>query len=411
MTEKFLPYSRQQIEEDDIAEVVRVLRGDWLTTGPEVKRFEDDLAAYCGARYAVACANGTAALHLAVLALGLKQGDGVVTTPITFLSTANCARFVGADVFFADVEPTTTNLDPDQVESLLLKRQGIIKALLPVHFAGQPARMERFSALAQQYGTKIIEDGCHALGAAYTDNSGETVKVGSCKHSDMTVFSFHPAKGVTTGEGGAITTNDRSLYEKLLTFRNHGMVRDDGPRPLVNRQYAYDETGAMHPWYYEMQELGYNYRITDFQCALGRSQLAKVGRFIRQKAGLTDIYRKRIGESAILSQVITPPLVYEGITHAHHLFVVRVDFKGIGLSRSSLMGGLRKEGIGSQVHYIPLHFQPYYGEQAEMGMRSFPYAEAYYEECLSLPLFSGMTANDAERVVATLERLCREVKS
>ncbi|MFA6498331.1 MAG: UDP-4-amino-4,6-dideoxy-N-acetyl-beta-L-altrosamine transaminase [Desulfurivibrionaceae bacterium] len=410
MTEKFLPYSRQQIEEDDIAEVVRVLRGDWLTTGPEVKRFEDDLATYCGAKYAVACANGTAALHLAVLVLGVKKGDGVITTPITFLSTANCARFVGADVFFADVEPSTINLDPEQVESILLKKQGEIKALLPVHFAGQPARMERFSSLAQQYGAKIIEDGCHALGAAYTDNNGETVRVGSCKHSDMTVFSFHPAKGVTTGEGGAITTNDRTLYEKLLRLRNHGMVRDDGPGAFVNHQYAYDETGVSRQWYYEMQELGYNYRITDFQCALGRSQLAKVERFICQKAGLTGVYRKLIGESAILSQVIAPSLVFEGIRHAHHLFVVRVDFRGLGLSRAVLMESLRKEGIGSQVHYIPLHFQPYYREQTEMTIGAFPCAEAYYEECLSLPLFSGMTANDVERVVATLEKACDEGK-
>ncbi|MFA7347172.1 MAG: UDP-4-amino-4,6-dideoxy-N-acetyl-beta-L-altrosamine transaminase [Desulfurivibrionaceae bacterium] len=404
MNERFLPYSRQEITEEDIAEVARVLRGDWLTTGPEVGRFEEALASYCGARYAVVCANGTAALHLAMMALDVQPGDGVVTSPITFLATANAARFVGADVHFADVNPLTINLDPHEVERVLARDNGRIKVVLPVHFGGHPARMEEFAALAAKHGVSIVEDACHALGAEYRDNSGEMVRVGSCRHSAMTVFSFHPVKGITTGEGGAVTTNDRALYERMLLFRGHGMVRNEASGfSFQNADMAHDDSGNVVPWYYEMQALGYNYRITDFQCALGRSQLAKVDHFLAAKARLAECYRAGLAESPRLSALVKPLGGADSVRHAWHLFVVQVDFDGAGVSRPELVRRLHAKGVGTQVHYIPLHLQPYYRQHAGLKRGDLPVAEAYYERCLSLPLFPSMTEPEVDRVVAALQ--------
>lgn len=405
MNERFLPYSRQEITEEDIAEVARVLRGDWLTTGPEVERFEEALASYCGARYAVVCANGTAALHLAMLALEVRPGDGIVTSPITFLATANAARFVGADVHFAEVDPRTINLDPGDVARMLAQNtHGAIKALVPVHFGGQPARMEEFSALAGRHGVSIVEDACHALGAAYRDSAGEMIRVGSCRHSAMTVFSFHPVKGVTTGEGGAVTTNDRALYDRLLLFRSHGMVRrESADLSFQNAALAHEDAGEVAPWYYEMQALGYNYRITDFQCALGRSQLAKAEGFLAAKTRLARRYRTRLAESPRLSALVKPLGLDEAVRHAWHLFVVQVDFAGAGISRPELVRRLQARGVGTQVHYIPLHLQPYYRQHTGLKRGDLPLAEAYYERCLSLPLFPSMTEAEVERVVAALE--------
>jgi len=404
MNERFLPYSRQEITEEDIAEVVRVLRGDWLTTGPEIERFEEELASYCGARYAVVCANGTAALHLAMLSLGVQPGDGIITSPITFLATANGARFVGADVHFADVDPLTINLDPCEVERMLARGNGSIKALLPVHFGGHPARMEEFAALAAKHGIKIVEDACHALGAEYRDNSGEKVRVGSCRHSAMTVFSFHPVKGITTGEGGAVTTNDRALYDRMLLFRSHGMVRNEASGfSFQNTDMAHDDSGNVVPWYYEMQALGYNYRITDFQCALGRSQLAKVEYFLAAKTRLAECYRARLAASPRLSELVKPLGLADSVRHAWHLFVVQVDFTQAGVSRSELVRRLHDKGVGTQVHYIPVHLQPYYRQHTGLTRGDLPVAEAYYERCLSLPLFPSMTEPEVDRVVAALQ--------
>lgn len=404
MNETFLPYSRQEISEDDIAEVIRVLRGEWLTTGPEVRRFEEALASYCTARYAVVCANGTVALHLAMMALDVQPGDGVITSPITFLATANSARFVGAEVNFADVEPLTITLDPHKVEPILAKQAGRIKVLLPVHFGGHPARMAEFASVADQYGVRIIEDACHALGAAYRDNSGEMVKVGSCRHSDLSIFSFHPVKGITTGEGGAITTNDRSLYERLLLFRSHGMIRHEGADfSFQNANLAYDAAGAVVPWYYEMHALGYNYRITDFQCALGRSQLSKVERFLAAKTQLVACYWRRLADSTLLSRLVKPLGTDKSVRHGHHLFVVQIRFAEAGVDRPELVKRLHARGIGTQVHYIPLHLQPYYRQHTGLRPGDLPIAEAYYQSCLSLPLFPAMTERDVDRVVAALE--------
>ena len=400
----FLPYSRQSIDESDIAEVVRVLKGDWLTTGPEVLRFEEALSDYCGVRYVVACASGTAALHLAAMALGLTVGDAVITSPVTFLSTANCARFVGADVQLADVDERTVNLDPDEVGKVLAEKEQNVKAILPVHFGGHPADMESFAALAKQYNLKIIEDGCHALGASYTTTDGKDVRVGSCRHSDLTVFSFHPVKAITTGEGGAVTTNDQTLYERLLLLRNHGMVREENLyHSFLNSDAAFDESGNVLPWYYEMQSLGYNYRITDFQSALGTNQLKKIEQFVSRKTSLAACYREKFAASSILRPLVIPLTIKENIRHGYHLFVVRIDFKSAGISRAALMKQLQAKGIGTQVHYIPLHFQPYYQKHTRLVPGSLPRAESYYAQCVSLPLFPAMTEKDIDRVIKALE--------
>ena len=365
---------------------------------------KEALASYCGARYAVVCANGTAALHLAMMSLDVQPGDGIVTSPITFLATANAARFVGADVHFADVDPLTINLDPHEVERMLAHGNGSIKVVLPVHFGGHPARMEEFSVLAAKHGVSIIEDACHALGAEYRDNSGAMVRVGSCRHSAMTVFSFHPVKGITTGEGGAVTTNDRTLYDRMLLFRSHGMVRNEASGfSFQNTDLAHDDSGNVVPWYYEMQALGYNYRITDFQCALGRSQLAKAEQFLAAKTRLADCYRARLAESPRLSALVKSLGLADSVRHAWHLFVVQVDFPAAGVSRPELVLRLHAKGVGTQVHYIPVHLQPYYREHSGLKRGDLPVAEAYYERCLSLPLFPSMTESEVGRVVAALE--------
>lgn len=268
--------------------------------------------------------------------------------------------------------------------------------------------MEAFASLAKQYNLKVVEDGCHALGATYTDKSGELVRVGSCKHSDMTVFSFHPVKGITTGEGGAITTNDEELYRRLLLYRNHGMIRSEDEAAFEDPMGVCTASGARPPWYYEMQELGYNYRITDIQCALGRSQLAKLDRFLAHKEKLAALYRQLIQGSELLSSRVQPHVVEEGIRPGHHLFVVQIDFEKVGISRMEFMERLHSRGIGSQVHYIPLHFQPYYRRHCRLKEGALPVAESYYERCLSLPLFAEMKEKDVERVVEVLSDIFGE---
>lgn len=380
----FIPYAKQWLEDDDIEAVVRVLKSDWLTTGPEVDLFEREFAQYCGARFAVACANGTAALHLAALALDLKKGDSVVTSPITFLSTANAARFVGADLIFSDVRSETVNLDPEALRKLIAgekKQRKKIKAIFPVHFAGQPAEMEKIAEIAKEFGLSIVEDASHALGASY-----HTSRVGSCRHSDLTVFSFHPVKHIACGEGGAITTNDEKLYERLKRLRNHGMVW----KPKEG------------PWFYEMDEVGMNYRLTDIQCALGRNQLKKIERSLARRRNLAEMYLENLKQ---FSDFIRPVGVLEGFHHAWHLFPVRVNFKRVGVPRADLMDRLKEKGIGTQVHYIPVHLQPYYQKLYGMKKGDFPQAERYYEEALSLPMYAAMSEKDAQSVLTAIKEL------
>jgi UDP-4-amino-4,6-dideoxy-N-acetyl-beta-L-altrosamine transaminase len=394
MTDRFLPYGRQVLEEDDIAAVNAVLRGDWLTTGPVVESFEAALAARVGARFAVVCSSGTAALHLAVLAAGLKPGDRAIVPSLTFLATANAVRYAGADVVFADVDGETGLLGTSDLETAIASAPGPVAAVLPVHLAGQCVDMPAVAAIARKSGAVVIEDACHALGSTHTVG-GEVIPVGSCRHSDMAVFSFHPVKAITTGEGGAITTNDPHLCRRLKLLRSHGMTRD--PSEFENADLAFDAEGKPNPWYYEMPEVGFNYRASDVNCALGLSQLGKLDRFVAQRRALVDVYDRLLTQ---LAPEILPPLRVAECDPAWHLYAPRFEFQQAGLTRDMLMRRLQAAGIGTQVHYIPVHRQPYY--RRLIGELQLPGAMNYYCRTLSLPLFPGMADDDVARVVDAL---------
>jgi UDP-4-amino-4,6-dideoxy-N-acetyl-beta-L-altrosamine transaminase len=399
-----LPYGRQVIEEDDIAAVAQALRADLLTTGPRVGAFEEAFAAQVGSRHAVACSNGTAALHLAMMALGLKRGQVCIAPSLTFLATANCARFEDAEVMFADVDPGTGLMTPQTLEMAISRVQdhgggeAKLRAVLPVHYGGNPADLPSIRALAEGAGAVVVEDACHGLGTAMDFGSGRE-QIGDCTHSAMSTFSFHPVKTIACGEGGMVTTNDPVLAERLTRLRSHGMVRQ--PEAFSLTAMAFDETmdGARqaNPWFYEMPQIGYNYRLPDVLCALGISQLAKLDRFTARRRALAALYRQQmVGLAPVVSMVATP----QGADPALHLMVVLIDFKAVGLSRKQVMDGLAARGTGSQVHYIPVHRQPYY--QDRYGLIDLPGADAFYSRCLSLPLYAGMAESDPERVVAAL---------
>lgn len=386
MEKRAISYGRQTIEADDIEAVTRALASGMLTQGPLVEEFERKLAAYTGAKYALVCSNGTAALHLACKAAMLGPGDKVLTSPLTFLASANAALYVGARPDFADIDPATLNIDPVEVEKKL-KSCPSIKALIPVHFAGSPCDMERIGRLARERNLIVIEDACHALGAEWTASDGTAKKVGSCANSDMTVFSFHPVKSITTGEGGAITTNSRKLYERLVSLRTHGVVKDAAR--LFNPEGL--------PWYYEMQDLGFNYRLTDIQSALGISQLGKLDRFINRRNELASIYDRLLSKYPF----IKTPGRAERCRSAWHLYPARIDFDGLGASRKELFELMSAIGINLQVHYIPVHLQPYYrGLGYKPG--EFPNAERFYEEEVSLPIYPLLTDEEAGAVVEAL---------
>lgn len=394
---EFLPYGRQEITEDDIRAVVGVLRSDWLTQGPAVPAFEDKLADFLGAREAVACANGTAALHLAMLALNITRGDIIVTTPNTFAATANCGRFVGAEVRFADIDAETGLIDPESVARLLAQdTEKKIKAVLPVHFAGQPADLPRIYELAQRHGAQVVDDACHALGATYM-YEGQQIQIGNSPHSDLTVFSFHPVKHIAMGEGGAVVTNNRELADRVRLFRNHGISRQEFACPDA----AYSSDGIPNPWYYEMTTLGFNYRLTDIQAALGTSQLKRLPDSLVRRRAIAALYRELLNRS-FPDNTLRPLAMRPEIGHAYHLFVVHIDFDRLGISRAAVMNRLRARGIGTQVHYIPLHRQPYYRRLQGDAELTLPQAERYYESVLSLPMFPGLSDTDVEQVVFEL---------
>lgn len=383
----FLPYGRQSIDDEDIAAVVAVLRGDWLTQGPEVDAFEQDLARAVGARHAVAFSNGTAALHAACFAAGVGPGDEVITAPMTFAASANCACYVGARPVLVDVEPTAGTMDPEALERAITPRT---RAVIPVHYTGQPARLAEIRAIARRHGLRVIEDAAHALGATC-----EGRPIGACEPGDMAMFSFHPVKHVTTGEGGAISTDDPELAERLRIFRTHGITRD--PRRLRRESPG--------PWYHEQIELGYNYRLTDLQCALGRSQLRKLGRFVARRRELAARYDAQLaGDGRGALRGVRPLGRLPGSEHAFHLYVARIDFAGLGITRGQVMDALRARGIGTQVHYIPVYRHPYHAE-AGWTPAMFPVAERLYAEVLSLPLFPAMADEDVDRVVAALREV------
>jgi len=374
---KKIPYGRHHITEEDIQAVVDVLKSDYLTQGPHVSDFELAFAKYIGVKYAVAVSNGTAALHLCTLALGVKEGDKVITTPITFAATANCIRYAGGTVVFADIDPQTYLLDIKKVQELLENsKKGTYKGIIPVDFAGRAVNLEQFRQLADEFGLWIIEDACHAPGGYFTDKNGKKQNCGNGNFADLAIFSFHPVKHIAAGEGGMITTNDEKLYHKLRNLRTHGIQQI----PEL-RQFNHGL------WYYEMQELGFNYRLTDIQAALGKSQLQRADAGLERRKEIAAIYEQAFaGKPYIIRQTG----VVDG--HAYHLYVV--EFK----KRKGLYEYLRKNNIFAQVHYIPLHLMPYY---RQFGWKDgdLPNAENYYKHCLSLPMFPSLTENEQTRVI------------
>ncbi|MBL9116656.1 MAG: UDP-4-amino-4,6-dideoxy-N-acetyl-beta-L-altrosamine transaminase [Verrucomicrobiaceae bacterium] len=379
MPEPFLPYGRQSITDADIQAVVEVLRSDFLTQGPAIPKFESAVASYCGAKHGIAMCNGTAVLHAAMKALGVGHGDTVWTSPITFVASANAARYCGAKVDFVDVDPGTINLSADALEAKLSTAEQLPKVVVPVHFAGQSCDMPRIHALGQKYGFKIVEDAAHALGGSYLDQ-----KVGGCRWSDAVTHSFHPVKIITTGEGGMITTNDDELAWRMATFRTHGITRDE-------KRMVSESDG---PWYYQQIELGYNYRMTDIQAALGLSQMSRLEHFAARRRELAALYDRALAGLPVRPLKRDPQSI-----SGWHLYMIRVD----AAHRRQIFDGLRAQGIGVNVHYIPVHLQPDY---QKLGFVSgmFPEAEKYYSEAITLPLFPGMTDDDVLRVKQALEK-------
>ena len=398
-----IPYGKQTIDEDDIAAVVEVLKGDWLTCGPAVEQFEQALAHYCGAKHAIAVANGTAALHVAMLAAGIKAGDRVLTSANTFLASANCAEFVGATADFADIDPRTYNVT---AETLAAAWKPDVKAVVPVDFAGQPCDMPAIAALARSRGATIIEDASHALGSQF-QHDGLWYKVGGHPWADMTTFSFHPVKTITTGEGGAILTNDDELAERCRLLRSHGMVKDPSQFVSSARCPLLSEKG---PWFYEMHEVGFNYRITDIQCALGLSQLNKLDRFIQRRAEIVTHYNAAFAGIPFVQCPELPAFHFSSfILHpskiARHLYVLNINFSALNKTRTEVMTALHARGVGTQVHYIPVHFQPYYFDRYGYSAGKCPAAEAYYKSCLSLPLYPSMSDLDVSCVIEVVKAI------
>jgi len=367
----FIPYGKQSIGQDDIDAVVSVLNSSYLTTGPSVKVFEDALSAYCDVRYTIAVANGTAALHLASLVL-LSQGDKVLTTPNSFLATSNAILYAGAIPVFVDISKDG-NIDLDLCEEALKKDPGI-KALYGVAFSGRMLEQGKLKHLKETYGTMILEDCAHAIGA-----KEGSIRAASCSNSDVSILSFHPVKHMTTGEGGAITTNSKELYEKMLILRGHGMVK----------------TPDMKPWEYEMRELGFNYRITDMQCALGLSQLKKLDRFIERRIEIAKAYDK-----AFENSIVKPLYTYDGRS-SYHLYVVQVDFSKLNITKEDLFNLLREKSMGIQLHYMPINKQPYY-KGLGYGNEETPVMDSYYEACFSLPMFPKLSDEEQSHVINSL---------
>jgi len=382
-----IPYGKHFIDSDDIEAVVNILKNKNLTQGDEVEYFEKAVAKYVNAKYAVVFSSWTAGLHVANIAIGIKEGDEVITSPITFVATPNSTLYCNAKPVFSDINADTVNLCVDTLEETLKKHPNA-KAIIPVHFSGLPCEMEKISSLARQYNLSIIEDAAHALGASYEDGS----MVGCCKYSDITGFSFHPVKSIATGEGGMITTNNKKIYENLLRLRSHGINKKSDN--LVNKTLAYTD-GKPNPWYYEMQQLGFNYRITDIQCALGISQLKKLPKFLKKRRELVEKY----DESFSGMKNIVPIQVNQRNGSSNHLYVVRINFKKANISRMEFMNSLIEKNIYTQVHYMPIVMHPYY---RSLGYTSSNLEKAlkYYEECISLPLFYSLTTSDQSRVIA-----------
>lgn len=373
-----IPYGKHHIDDDDISAVVAILKSGFLTQGPAVEAFEQAIAENVGAKYAIAVSSCTAALHLCAIVAGIGPGKVLVTSPITFVASANAALYAGGRPGFVDIDPTTVNMSAERLAERL-RRDSSVRAIVPVHFAGLPCDMPAIRAAAEEAGAMVIEDAAHALGAEYPDGQ----RVGCCAFSDMTVFSFHPVKAIAAGEGGVITTNDERIYRRLLRLRSHGINKLDDPFQLPEQA---GRNGMRDPWYYEMQELGYHYRITDIQCGLALSQLRKLGKFIERRRVLAEKYDK----SFFSLQNCRPAQETGRDLSAHHLYVLRIDFERIGLERASLIHDLRASNIGTQVHYIPVPAHPYY-RSLGFNPEEYPCAQGYYKEALSIPLFYDLS--------------------
>jgi UDP-4-amino-4,6-dideoxy-N-acetyl-beta-L-altrosamine transaminase len=379
--DKLLPYGHQWIDEEDIKVVIKVLRSDWITQGPKVSEFEEEFASYVGAKYAVAVNSGTAALHAACFAAQIEREDEVITTPITFAASANCVIYQGGTPIFADIDENTLNIDPEEIKKKITKKT---KALIPVDFTGLPVDLKEIQKIAQENNLIIIEDASHALGATYKGS-----KIGNI--SDMTIFSFHPVKHITTGEGGMITTNNKEYYERLKLFRTHGITKDK------DKILKYDV-----PWYYEMQELVYNYRITDFQCALGLSQLKKIDRIIQRRR---EIVQKYNCEFKDMPEIKIPQINPATSNPAWHIYMIQLNLKRLKVGRREIFEALRAENIGVNVHYIPVHLQPYYQKRFGYHLGDFPRAENYYSRAITLPMFPKMNDKAVDDVVIAVKKV------
>ena len=385
----FIPYGRQDINQQDINAVIDILRSDWITQGPAIERFERTVAEYCGAKYAVAVSSATAALHIACLAARLGKGDILWTSPNTFVASANCGLYCDARVDFVDIDPNTFNLSIDELERklILAQQQGCLpKVVVPVHFAGQSCQMDRIAALSERYGFRVIEDASHAIGGRY-----QSKPIGLCQFSDMAVFSFHPVKIITTGEGGMVLTNQTDLYEKLIRLRTHGITRN--PDLMQGESHG--------PWYYQQVELGFNYRITDIQAALGMSQLQRLNEFVEQRRFLAKRYNQLLDDLPL-----TLPWQHPDTESSWHLYVIRLKLDQINKTHRQVFEALRQARIGVNLHYIPVHTQPYY-QQLGFKWGDYPQAESYYQQAISIPLYYGLTQEDQDRVVTSLQKILR----
>jgi perosamine synthetase len=398
-----IPYGHHYIDEDDIDAVVEVLRTGMLTQGPKVHEFERAIADMVGAKYAVAVSSGTAALHLASLVAGFGAGDTVFTSTNTFVASANCVKYVGATPAFTDIGKQTLNMD---VEDLIArcKKAKKVAGIIPVHFAGTSCDMKRIANVAQEYASIVIEDASHGLGGEYSDGS----KIGNCKYSDMTVFSFHPVKGIAAGEGGMITTNNKHYYTELLKLRSHGIYKGNfefpgisiGDDHLINQKDAFGSDDKLNPWYYEMQNLGFNYRITDIQSALALSQLNKIDDFIQRRREIASIYDKAFSNVENVSVMQIQSRSFS----AHHIYVLRIQFEKLGILRKNFMENLFSQNIGTQVHYIPVPLHPYY-QNLGFDINDYPETKSYYEEALTIPMYYKLKDEQVHMVINSILQL------
>ena len=386
-----IPYGKHHVDEEDIKSVIKVLKSDNLTQGPLIDAFEKEISKYVGAKYSVALTSCTAGLHLAAIVSKINKGKVLLTSPITFVATANSSLYCNGETIFADIDSSTINISIDSIKKIISQKK--IHAIAPVHFGGLPCNMKKIKEIADEVGAIIYEDAAHAFGASFPDGS----KVGSCKYSDMTIFSFHPVKSIATGEGGVVTTNDKYLYERLLRLRNHGIEKNQDNFQLKNNSIT---NGINNPWYYEMQELGYHYRITDIQCALGLSQLKKIDKFIMKRRELAKKYDLAFENLKNCEPIQKNMRDFS----SNHLYILRINFKKLSKTRASLMEELKNVGIMTQVHYIPVTSHPYF-QKKNYKDSNFPNCYNYYNSALSIPLFYNLTDKQQSYVIDQVKKL------